>query len=486
MESFGTARHWIAGEWQASGERKNSVDPATGRVIGAFHDADTKLVEFAIDTAASAFRTGTWRHDPYLRTTALCRLAEAYDKRLAEVVDTLCLENGKLRGEAQFEAQFIPRALRFAAGLAMQNYGRVADTRPGHQAMTIRQPVGVAGLIIPWNSPAYLTIRALVPALAAGCSAVVKLPYQAAHTAALLGSIFETIDEIPKGIVNIFIESGSDGAKLLVDSPKVPVINFTGSSATGRLIAQAAAKGLKRVGLELGGKTPHLIFDDARLDDVLPVLEKSCTVFGGQFCMTGSRVLVQRGIADAVRSALTERLRAVKPGPAVDPSSQMGPLIDKASVTRVDGLVEAAIASGAKVLLRGGPATEPELAGGAFYRPTLLEVGSSALPIVQQEVFGPVQTLQTFETEEEAIRLANETEYGLSACVWSRDVDRPLRVARQLDAGLVSINNWANLSIEFEEGGFKSSGLSRLAGLASLDDFIEYKQITQDFIPRPH
>ena len=383
--------------------------------------------------------------------------------------------------EATFEAGVIVRGLRFAAGLAIQGFGRVMDSVPGRQTLGLRQPIGVAGLIIPWNSPAYLSIRALAPALAAGCTAVLKMPSQSALTAALSAEIQRSVPEIPPGVINMFIESGSEGARALVDSPDVPVISFTGSTHTGRLIAQAAAKHLKRVGLELGGKTPHLVFDDADLDVVLPTLEKSLTVFAGQFCMTGSRVLVQRGIAERLVPALAERLRRVRPGPAADPTSDMGPLIDKAAVVRVDKAVEVAIAAGAKVVVRGGPSTDPALAGGAFFHPTLLEVSTTELDIVQSETFGPVQTVQVFDTEDEAVALANATEFGLNACVWSRDADTPMRVARRLDCGLVSINSWANLAVEFEEGGHKASGLGRLGGVGSLDDFLEYKQIAHNF-----
>ena len=475
------ARHWIGGEWLSTGAETQSINPATGGVIGTFHDGGAEVAQAAIDAASAAFRRSAWAFDPMLRSAALSHLADAYAARVDDVVDTLCLENGKLRYEAGFEANFIVRGLRFAAGLAVQTFGRVVDPRPGLQSMSIRQPVGVAGLIIPWNSPAYLCIRALAPALAAGCTAVVKMPSQAAQSAALLSEIIAGIREIPRGVVNVFTETGADGARLLVDSPLVPVISFTGSTATGRAIAQAAAVHLKRVGLELGGKTPHLVFDDADLNAVLPTIEKSCTVFAGQFCMTGSRILAQRGIADRLRAGLAERLQRVRPGPAADSASDMGPLIDKASVARVDAAVQEAIHAGAMAIVRGGPTTIPALEGGAFYHPTLLEVSDSSLPIVQKETFGPVQTLQVFDTEDEAVALANDSEYGLSACIWSRDVDRPMRVARRLEAGLISINSWANLAVEFEEGGFKSSGLGRLGGLASLEDFVEYKQITQNY-----
>ena len=200
--------------------------------------------------------------------------------------------------------------------------------------------------------------------------------------------------------------------------------------------------------------------------------------------MTGSRILVQRGIADRFIEKLAGRLQAVKPGPASDPASEIGPMIDMASVRRVDAAVQEAIGSGAKAVVRGGPATESGLEAGAFYHPTLLTVTDSSLPIVQEETFGPVQTVQVFDTEDEAVALANDTDYGLSACIWSRDIDRPMRVARRLEAGLVSINSWANLTIEFEEGGFKSSGVGRLGGMASIEDFLEFKQITQNFAPR--
>ena len=481
MSELREVRHWINGEWVASGELGSSIDPASGVEIGTYHEATAEIAQAAIDAAAQTFRSTGWRNDSMLRATALSHLADAYAGRMDEIIDTLCRENGKMRREATYESHWILRALRFASGLAVQNFGRVTESKPGQQSMAIRQPIGVVGLIVPWNSPSYLSIRALAPALAAGCTAVVKMPAQAAQIAALMSEIIGSVPEIPVGAVNIIVEAGASAASHLVDSPDVPMISFTGSTSTGRRIAQAAAANLKRVGLELGGKTPHLIFDDADLEAVLPVLEKSCTVFAGQFCMTGSRVIVQRGIADKLREELTARLAAVKVGPSSDLDNDMGPLIDTASVARVDRLVEDAIGAGAQVLVRGGVSADPDLAGGAFYHPTLLEVSDPTLTILQEEVFGPVQTFQVFDTEDEGVALANDSRYGLSACVWSRDVDRPIRVARLLEVGLVSINSWANLAVETEEGGWKLSGLGRLGGLASLDDFTEYKQITQNY-----
>ncbi|MGE5801861.1 MAG: aldehyde dehydrogenase family protein, partial [Gemmatimonadota bacterium] len=220
-----------------------------------------------------------------------------------------------------------------------------------------------------------------------------------------------------------------------------------------------------------------LVFDDADVDAALPKLEKAVTVFAGQFCMTGSRLLVQSGVVARVRRQLAERLRNVKVGPASDPASDMGPMIDKASVARVNQMVEAALAAGAEAIVRGGPVTDGPLAAGAFYRPTLLEVTDSRLVIVQEEVFGPVVTMQVFDTEAEAVALANDSEYGLAASIWSRDVDRPLRIGRELQVGTVWVNDWVMMRDEFEEGGYKQSGRGRLRGLAGLDDFLEYKHI---------
>jgi betaine-aldehyde dehydrogenase len=223
-----------------------------------------------------------------------------------------------------------------------------------------------------------------------------------------------------------------------------------------------------------------LLFDDADLDKALPVVEKALTVFAGQFCMTGSRLLVHRPIYETVKRRLAARFEALRVGPAADPKSDMGPMITIDNVRRVDKMVENAIAQGAKVIVRGGPYKDGPLAKGAFYRPTLLEITDHSLGIAQQEVFGPVLVTQVFDTEAEAVALANESEYGLTASIWSTHVDRPMRVARRIDAGTVWINNWAVVHDETEEGGYKASGLGRMNGLAAMDDFVEYKTIIHD------
>jgi betaine-aldehyde dehydrogenase len=473
-------QHWIDGEWVDGGERAQSINPANGELIGSYTEAGEAQAQRAIAAALRAFRETPWRGDRRLRARALNEMADRFEARTDDLIGVLCLENGKVEAEARFEVTMVPSKLRFYAALALTDFGRAMETSPGRYTTTLREPAGVAGIIAPWNSPVVLFIRSLAPALAAGCTVVGKLPGFTAQTNARMCEVFSEVKTLPKGVINVFSEVHSAAARVLIDSPDVPVISLTGSSATGRAIMAAGAKHLKRFGGELGGKTPFVLFEDADLDKALPKIEKALTVFAGQFCMTGSRLLVERPILDAVRKRLGARLEAVKVGPASDPTSDMGPMINVANVQRVDRLVDAAIAAGAKVIVRGGQVKDGPLAKGAFYRPTLLEIHDHSLPVAQNEVFGPVLVMQAFDTEAEAIMLANDSEYGLAASVWSTDVDRPLRIARQIQAGTVWINNWAVVYDETEEGGYKQSGLGRLNGVSALDDFVEYRTIIHE------
>lgn len=470
------ALHWIDGEWVDSAQHGESVNPATGESLGSYAQGGTVEAQSAIDAAKRAFHEEDWARNRRLRARVLNDMADRFEAHAAELARLITLENGKALMHANYEIEVVPHTLRFNAALALTDHGRNSEVEAGHLSLVVREPVGVAGIIVPWNAPAALLIRSLAPALAAGATTVVSLPRQTAQVNALMAEIIAGTEGLPRGVVNI-CTGGREVGNQFVESPDVPVISFTGSTKTGRAISATAAKSLKRLGLELGGKTPIILFDDADLDTALPKVVQALTVFSGQFCMTASRLLVQRGIANKVRSQLSGQLEAVKVGPGIDPVNDMGPLIDQANVERVDDMVKDAIHAGAKVIVRGGPATEGALANGAFYRPTLLEAPNSSLEIVQKEVFGPVLTMQVFDTEAEAIAMANDSEYGLSASVWSRDVDLPLRVARELESGTVWINDWAVLYDQFEEGGFKQSGQGRMRGMAVMDDFIEYKHI---------
>jgi betaine-aldehyde dehydrogenase len=474
------AKHWIGGEWIDSKDHQESINPANGEVIGSYANGGEEEAQRAVAAALKTFRESPWRQDRLLRAKALNQMADAFEARTNDLADILSLENGKVRGEALFEINMVPHKLRFNAALCLTDFGRAMEVSPGRLTRVLREPMGVAGVIAPWNSPIVLFIRSLAPALAAGCTVAAKLPGWTAQTNARICDVMAQAPAMPRGVVNVFSELHGNGARVLVESPEVPVLSFTGSSKTGQDIATRSGKNLKRIGLELGGKTPMLVFDDADLDKALPAIEKALTVFAGQFCMTGSRLLVQRSILNEVRERLAARFRAVKAGPASDPTSDMGPMIHKQAVARVEAMVEAAIAQGAKVIVRGGPIKDGPLAKGAFFQPTLLEITDHKMTIAQDEVFGPVLVMQAFDTETDAVALANDSKYGLAASIWSTDVDRTERIARQIDAGTVWVNGWAIVYDESEEGGYKASGLGRLNGVAAIEDFIEYRTVIHE------
>jgi betaine-aldehyde dehydrogenase len=471
------ALNWIGGEWVDAKQRTTSFDPATGEEIGSYADASREDVQLAISIALNTFRTSDWRENRRLRSKVLNQIADRFEARRDDLIDILSLENGKVKAEAAFEVDMIAHKFRYWAAFVLTDYGRALEVEPGRLSYVTRSAIGVAGIIAPFNSPLVLTVRSLAPALAAGTTTVIKLPGVTALTNCLFSEVLSEAADLPTGVINVFTESGPAGSALLVESKDIRVISFTGSTKTAKAISAAGAATLKLFQTELGGKTPMIIFDDADLEAAAPKVEKALTVFAGQFCMTGSRLLVQRGVADRFREMIKSRLERVRVGPAFDPSSDMGPVINKANVIRIDKIVEDAIAAGAKVVLRGGPIMEGPLAKGAFYRPALLEVTDSKLAVMQDEIFGPVLTMMVFDSEEEAVRLANDSEYGLAASIWTRDIDRPLRVAREIDAGTIWINDWAVVWDEFEEGGFKESGNGRLNGKAAIDEFLEYKHI---------
>ena len=480
------AMNWVNGGWVDTAKRSDSYDPATGQRIGTYAHAVRADAEVAVQAAVRAFKSTDWKDNRRLRAKVLNQLADRFEARREDLIAILSLENGKVRSEAAFEVDMIPSKFRYWASVVLTDYGRAMEVVPGHLSVVTRSAIGVAGIIAPFNSPLVLTVRSLAPALAAGVTTVIKLPGNTAQTNFLFSKVLAEAADLPKGVINVLSGSGGGGAEFLVESKDVRIVSFTGSTKTGKTISAAGAPTLKLFQTELGGKTPMIIFEDADLTAAAPKVEKALTTFAGQFCMTGSRLLVQRAVADQFRELMTKRLQDVKTGPASDPSSDMGPLIDKANVSRVDKMVEVAIAAGAKVLVRGGPINEGPLAPGAFYRPTLLEVTDPKMTIVQEEIFGPVLTMQIFDTEAEAVALANDSEYGLAASIWTRDVDRPLRVARELDAGTIWINDWAVVWDEFEEGGFKRSGNGRLNGLTAIDEFLEYKHVAFNSGTIPH
>jgi len=476
------AKHWIGGEWVGSGTVSESVNPATGAVLGRWADGGEAEARAAITAAGGAFETPPWSRDRTLRHRALSEMADRFDAHADELGTLVTKENGKILAQGMFESTTAGGTLRHNAAQALTDTGISAEVAPGQWFSTYAEPAGVVGIIVPWNGPVALFIRSLGPALAAGNTVAVKMPGQTALVANLISQIIAEVTSLPRGVVNIFTESGNTGAPFLVASPDVQVVSYTGSIAVGRIVAATGAPTLKRMNLELGGKTPMIVFDDADLDTTVPLLATAVTTFTGQFCMTGSRILVQRGVADEVRTRLTRILENVRLGDGLDPGTDMGPLINKATVARVDGMVQEALAY-AKPVVRGGPATDGALAAGAFYRPALLEVEDVNHDIVQKEVFGPVATFEVFDTETDAIARANATEFGLAAGIFTNSINISRRVTREIQAGTIWTNAWSELNDGFAEGGYKQSGIGRLRGPLAITDFQEAKTVVHAIPP---
>ena len=479
------AQNWINGQWAQGGAVRESTSPSTGEVLGSYTDIGADEAQLAIDAARTAFEKTGWAADRSLRSRALSEMADHLAAAAPEIALMLSREGGKLHFQTQWEVQLSVEWLRYAAASALlQTGGRAMETAPGVFFHSDPEPVGVVGVISPWNSPIILSIRAIGPALAAGCSVVLKMPHQTALTNALFSKVAAATKSLPAGVLNIFTESGNAGASLLVDSPEVNAISYTGSTKVGRIIAENGGKTLKRLNLELGGKTPLIVFDDADLDAVIPQIVMALVVMNGQFCCTGSRILVQRGIADKLRGALIQAYENVRLGTSEDPEAQLGPLIDRASVTRVDEQVAQAASYG-KILVRGGPVTEGPLADGAFYKPSLIEVQPLDSFVIQNELFGPVQTFEIFDDEAEAIHRANATEFGLATSVFTADTARARRVGKAVQAAIIWLNCWGVLSEHFEQSGFKQSGVGALCGPHAIEEFQEIKTYASVDAPPP-
>ncbi|MCP3023634.1 aldehyde dehydrogenase family protein [Cupriavidus basilensis] len=468
------AQHWIAGAW--TGEPSaDSVNPADGTLIGQFADGGTWQAEAAIAAARHVFERTTWGQDARLRQDVLLAWAGALEAERERLATLLTTENGKPVAQARGEVGAAISEVRYYAGLARHIPGHVLEPEPGTISTILREPAGVAAIIVPWNAPAVLLVRSLAPALAAGCTAVVKSAAQTTLFTAAMLRLFERT-ALPAGTVNLVCETGYAAADHLVRSRDVDVVSFTGSTATGKKIMIAAADSVKKLSLELGGKSCCLVFDDVDAQAVAKRLALAATVISGQQCTAARRVLVHEAIAPQMRRHLTEALAALRLGPGIEPNTQIGPLIDHPTRAMVSAQVERACDEADTVLLRG---TMPggALARGAFLSPTLVEHSDPSAFFCQEEIFGPFVTFETFATEDEALAKANNTVFGLSASVWTHHGERAIRLARALRNGTVWVNDHNRLFAEAETGGYRQSGLGRLHGYDALADFTELKHI---------
>lgn len=455
---------------------ENSLDPATGEVVGRYAPANFDLAIEAANAARLALEATAWSRDARLRATVLLRFADRMAAAKDRIVALLMRENGKLRAEATGEVIAAISEARFYAGLARLPHGRSTETVPGSLSIISREAAGVVAIIVPWNAPVTLLVRSLAPALAAGCAVVVKSAPQTTLVNDLVMEQLRLDGDIPPGIINVVNEHGTEVGRALVASRAVNVISFTGSSATGKAIMVAAGPTLKRLSLELGGKSPAIVFPDADLDRATDELSFGALSVAGQFCMCASRFLIHADIAAEMSERLAARFASIRVGPASDPHSEMGPVIDEANCTRLEGLVHLAQAEGNMILRGSRVGTE-----GTFLSPTLVGVEDLGSRLVQEELFGPIATFETFGDETEALFKAHATDFGLAASVHTRDLTLAHRMARRLKAGTVWLNCHRRQFAEIEVGGFGESGLGRLHGTEALDDFLQTKHVFLEY-----
>nr|MDT0662565.1 NAD-dependent succinate-semialdehyde dehydrogenase [Micromonospora sp. DSM 115978] len=469
----------IDGEWaRASGGRRfDVVDPATGRRVGSAAAAGPADVGRAVDAAAAAL--SNWRTTPARdRSRILRRTADLIRERTAAIATVLTAEQGKPLTEACDEVAYAASFFDWFAGEAERVYGQVVPaTRAAERILVLRQPVGVVAAITPWNFPAAMVARKVAAAMAAGCPSVVKPAEATPLTAALLlGAVRDA--GCPPGVTNLV--TAADPAvfsdKVFTD-PRVRKISFTGSTEVGKHLIRRSADQVKRLSLELGGHAPYLVFADADLTGAVEQIVASKFRNAGQTCVCANRIYVQRPVYREVVERLAGRVADLTVGPGTTPGVQIGPLIDARALEKVDSHVRDAVDRGARIVTGGARLADPALADGFFYAPTVLDGVTADMRVSREETFGPVAGVTAFDTEAEAVHLANDTSYGLAAYFHTRDYARLLRVAEQLDYGVIGANTGVISAANAPFGGMKESGHGREGGSIGIDDYLEVKYL---------
>ena len=477
---------FIGGEWTQAveGGTREIVNPANNEAFAQVTDGGPRDAERAIAFARKAFDSGPWpRMRAQERASYLFKIADLLEKNAEELAVTETRNNGKPLREARGDVGDAAACFRYYAGLITKPLGQTFETPdPNMQTMVVREPVGVCAQIIPWNYPLMMAAWKLAPGLAAGNCCILKTAEATPLTAIRLFELFAEAG-LPAGAAQLLTGPGASVGHALAASELVDKVAFTGGTATGRRIISAAVGNIKKVTLELGGKSPCIVFADADLDVALEYALFAIFVGQGEVCSAGSRLLLERKIADAFLPRLAEAARGIAVGDGMAPETEMGPLVTRQHMERVLGYIALGKEEGAELLCGGGRLTEAPLDRGNFVAPTIFTNTRPDMRVVREEIFGPVQCVQLFDTEEEAIRLANDTPYGLAGGVFTGDGSKGLRVLRALRAGITWLNSYHPTFNEAPWGGYKQSGWGRELGTWGLDEYLETKQINLSLAP---
>jgi len=474
--SVRTYQNFIDGQWvpSASGETFPVYDPSTEEVIAQVASSNSADIEKAVKAARAAFDSGPWPTTTAQdRGRMLFKLADKIRQNTAQLAELECRNTGKPIVEAEFDIADVATCFEYYGGLANKVTGNVNPVPANALSFTLREPIGVAGQIIPWNYPLLMAAWKLAPAIAAGCTCILKPAEQTPLTALEFTSSLEQAG-LPPGVVNIVNGFGETAGAAIVAHPNVDKIAFTGSAAVGKIIVKSAADTLKRVTLELGGKSPNIFFPDADWEAAVDGALFGVFINQGEVCSAGSRILVQKKIYPKFVEAMTEKAKRIKLGAPLERDTKMGPLVSKEQYDRVSSYLDVG-KNEAKVAIGGG---RPKQFGKGYYvEPTIFYDVANSARIAREEIFGPVASVIPFDGESEAIRIANDTPYGLAAAVWTRDIYKAFRVVKSLRAGIIWVNHMQPTYVEAPWGGYKQSGFGRELGPWGLEEYLETKQV---------